>query len=246
MKAQDQTMSFHDLRDALAQPGCPVCRLNAESAARFLDTLLWESVNDPERRREIRQTQGFCHEHAWRLVRAGASLGVAIIMRDVLQDVLRTMEGASFQELPTLSLRRAHEALSPKQSAAATAAVVAQLEPQGTCPACTSVRRMEGIYLRALLSNLLGEHGLLSAYEASDGLCLPHFRRALASVRDENVFEALMSTQRAIWGRLIAHLGEFIRKNDHRFRGEPWGDEADAWVRGIAALAGARPDEDKP
>jgi hypothetical protein len=86
---------------------------------------------------------------------------------------------------------------------------------------------------------------LLAAYESSDGLCLPHFRQALTQVRDGRVFEALVNAQRAIWGRLVGQLGEFIRKSDHRFRGESWGEERDAWLRAIAALAGARPDRDR-
>ena len=103
---------------------------------------------------------------------------------------------------------------------------------------------MDGIYLEELVSNLLGEEGLLAAYESSDGLCLPHFRQALAWVRDERVFEALINVQRVVWERLVSHLSEFIRKSDYRFQDESWGEERDAWLRAIAALAGAPFDRD--
>ncbi len=245
MKAQTQTKSLQDLSEALAQPGCALCRLRTDSADRFLDNLLWESVNDPGRRAQIRQAGGFCREHAWRLARPGAALGVAIIMRDVLQSVLQTVKGTAFQGLPLWSLRRMHETLDPEQPAAATAELVARLEPQAACPACVWVQKMERIYLDVLLSNLSGEEGLLTAYESSDGLCLPHFRQALARVRGEEVFRALMDAQRAIWERLVGHLSEFIRKRDHRFQGETWGEERDAWLRAIAALVGPQPDQDR-
>ena len=244
MKNSAQTSSFYDLRDGLAEPGCVVCRLKAVSADRFLDNLLWESVNDPGRRQAIRQARGFCHQHAWSLVRPGASLGVAIVVRDVLQSALAAIEGAPFQATSPWSLRRLHEALVPRRPAAATTRLVARLEPQAACPACVWAEKMEGVYLRALLDHLLGEDGLLAAYRASDGLCLPHFRQALALVRDEGIFEALVDAQRAIWERLVGHLSEFIRKSDHRFRDETWGEERDAWLRAIAALAGARHDLD--
>jgi hypothetical protein len=240
-----RTMSFHDVRDALARPGCAVCRLKTDSAERFLDGFLWESVNDPSKRREIRRALGFCHEHAWALVRVSASLGVAIVTRDVLRSLLKAMEDATFQALPTFSLRRVHEALDSKQSAAATAELVARLAPQTKCPACVWVEKMEGIYLNTLVHNLLGEDGLLADYEASDGLCLPHFRQALTQVRDEGVFEALVSAQRAILERLVAHLDESIRKSDYRFLDESWGEETGAWLRAIAALVGPRPDRDR-
>jgi hypothetical protein len=235
-------MSFYDLRDALAEPGCPVCRLKASATARFLDSLLWESVNDPRLRYDIRQARGFCHQHAWGLVRDGASLGASIIMRDVLQNVLRTLEEARFQSPPALSLRRTQEALDPKQPASATADLVARLAPQAPCPACVQAETMEDVYLNTLVEHLLGGAGLLAAYRASDGLCLPHFRQALTRVRDGALFEALVSAQRAIWERLAAHLSEVIRKSDYRFGGEPRGEETGAWLRAIAATAGA-PDQ---
>ena len=129
-----RTMSFYDLRDALPQSGCGVCRLKAEATERYLDGLLWESVNDPGLRHDIRRARGFCHEHAWGLVRNGASLGIAIIMRDVLQEVLAVLEEGKFQVLPTLSLRRTQETLDSKQPAAATAELVGQLKAQAACP----------------------------------------------------------------------------------------------------------------
>jgi hypothetical protein len=233
-------MSFYDVRDALAQPGCAVCRLKADAAERFLDGLLWENVNDPGIRSNIRRARGFCHEHAWGLVRRGPSLGIAIIMRDVLQDSLRTLEGARFGALPPLSLRRAQERLDPGQPAAATAELVAQLEPQSACPACADAETMETIYLNALVEHLLGEDGLLATLQASDGLCLPHFRQGLTRVRDEAAFEALVDAQRAIWERLAGHLSEIIRKSDYRFKDEPHGEERGGVVRAIAALSGPR------
>jgi hypothetical protein len=238
-----RTASYYDLRDALSQPGCPVCRLMARDTERYLDGLLWESVNDPGVRHKLREALGFCHQHAWQLNRAGASLGVAILMHDVLGSVLGAMESAHFQAPPALSLRRAHESLDSGQPAAATADLVARLTARVECAACIHVGQMEQIYLSSLNEHLLGEDGLLAAYEVSDGLCLPHFRRALISLREEAVFHALLAAQRTVWGRLVEHLSEFIRKNDARFRDEPWGDERDAWLRALGALTGARRDE---
>jgi hypothetical protein len=236
-----RTMSFYDLRDALALPGCAICHLKAGATDHYLESLLWENVNDPGMRRSIRQARGFCTQHAWELVRyGGASLGVAIIMRDVLQSVLEAMEDARFQELPVLSLRRTQEVLNPKQPAAATAELVARLAPQRRCPACVQAETMEDIYLNTLVENLLGEDGLLAAYQASDGLCLPHFRQTLTRVRNEVVFDTLVKAQRVIWERLVGHLSEVIRKSDYRFRDEPRGEESGAWLRVVTAIAGER------
>ena len=236
------TMSYYDLRDALGQPGCPVCRLTARDAERYLDGLLWESVNDPGVRDKLREAQGFCHAHAWQLDRNGASLGVAILMHDVLGSVLGAMEGTRFRGRPAAPVRRDQGSPDRGPPAAATARLVARLRAKAECPACVQVAQMEEIYLSTLQEHLLGEEGLLDAYKASAGLCLPHFRQILTYLRDESVVSALVAAQRTLWGRLVEHLSEFIRKNDTRFRDEPWGEESDAWLRALGALTGERGD----
>jgi hypothetical protein len=239
-----RTMSFYDLRDALALSGCPVCRLKAKATDRYLDSLLWENVNDPGVRTSIRRARGFCNQHAWELTRHdAASLGVVILTRDVLQSVLEVMENAQFQAPPVLSLRRTQEAFSPDQPTVATADLVGKLAPQAACPACVEADKMESIYLNALVENLMGDDGLLADYQASDGLCLPHFRQALTRVRDEQVYDALMNAQQALWERLVGHLSEIIRKSDYRFKDEPRGEESGAWLRATSAISGNRPPE---
>jgi hypothetical protein len=242
---KSKSKSYYDLRDALAEAGCPVCRLKARDGERYLDSLLYENVNDPGVRRELRQACGFCQRHAWQLVRPSAALGAAILHRDLVRTALKVLEQARFQVLPRLSLRRLQESLDAQESAAATAEVVEQLQPQRHCPACRVEAEMEAIYLQTLLEHLTGEGGLLDAFRSSAGLCLPHFRQALALLRDRDDFEALVAAQQAIWRQLEADLGEFIRKSDHRFHDEPWGDERDAWLRAIAAMVGSRPQSDR-
>ena len=240
-----RTTSFFNLQDALAQPDCAVCRLKAEAADQYLDSLIWESVNDPGIRRRIRKARGFCYEHAWRLEPHRESVGVTIIMHDVLKSMLKVTEDAQFQKLPIFSMRRTKKALDPQQPAAETAKVVAELSPQASCPVCVEADEMEGIYLDTLIENLIHEEDLLAAFQSSDGLCLPHFRQALTRMRDEAVFEVLMDAQRVIWKRLVDQLSEIIRKADYRFKDEARGEEVGASVRAIAAIAGARRDQDR-
>ncbi|MGQ9584282.1 MAG: DUF6062 family protein [Anaerolineae bacterium] len=234
-------MSFYDLREALAQPGCAICRLKARCAEKSAEILLWEQVNDPGVRHNVRQARGFCREHAWALVRWGASLGVAILLRDVLQDALQDLKEVEFQPSSSLSLRRAQEALNRDRPSAATAEAVERLAPGAPCPICLQAETMERIYLSTLADHLLGEEGLLASYQASEGLCFPHFRMVLGFVREESVFEALVAAQKRIWQRLVDQLSESIRKSDYRFRDEPVGEEGGSWLRAIAAVAGGSP-----
>lgn len=235
-----KTKTYFDLRDAFALPGCPICRLKADFTEQFLDGIIYEKVNDPGLRHKLRQARGFCSEHAQGLVRKGAALGVAIMMRDVMRQVLKALDEGRFQPLPALSMVRLKEATQPHRPRTATAALVSALVPQAPCPICSHVREMEEVYCGTFAENLLGAEGLLPLYQRSDGLCLPHFRQVLALVGRADVFRALVSVQREIWARLEAQLSEAIRKSDYRFSDEALGDEAGSWLRALAAMSGAR------
>jgi len=78
---------------------------------------------------------------------------------------------------------------------------------------------------------------LREEYVASGGLCLPHLRVALAGAPAEarRFLEAAESDKLA---GLREELSDLIRKNDYRFREEPWGPERDAWIRAARKLAG--------
>jgi hypothetical protein len=246
----ESTKVVHDLCDALTQPNCPICRMRTKSEDWFLECLLWESVNDPDTRRSVRQARGFCQEHSLGLVRIasamGASLGVCIVTRDVLEELLMALENGKFDRLPSLSVRRVRETLSSDQPTASTAELVDSLEPQKACLACGQANEVERIYLKGFLAGLIDDGEFLAAYGASDGLCLPHFRQALGLVRGEHVFEVLVEAQKTIWQRHIAHLSESIRKHDWRFQDEAWGEETGAWLRAVGALVGERSGSGKP
>ena len=54
-KEKTKFMSYFNLRDALAQPGCPICTLVERVSSRYLDSLLYERVNDVGTREDLRE-----------------------------------------------------------------------------------------------------------------------------------------------------------------------------------------------
>jgi hypothetical protein len=234
-----QSAGYYNLRQALAEPGCPVCRILTQAADSFVDSLLYELVNDVEMRRELRRLLGVCREHARLLIRPGASLGVSIISKDLLDHLLQLTTAGKFEAASSFSF------LKLRAKATATAQVVATLEPQSACPICVYVDKTEAHYLADLLTYLPGPDGLATLFPTSDGLCLPHFRLALAQVSQAATFALLVEVQATIWQRLSGELAEFIRKNDHRFAREEIGSEGDAWRRAVEALSGPLPAKSK-
>jgi hypothetical protein len=232
---------YHEIREALGQPGCPLCRLLTRDADRQLDAVLWELVNDPDARTELNQARGYCQQHGWMLVRAGAAVGVAILMRDVVRTLLETVASNPVASAPGSVLGDLVRGRNKDPRARRTAKLVAALSPQIPCPVCARLEPRERDYLRTLLAHLEAPGALADVYHNSDGLCLAHFRQALAHTRSTGEAETLIAAQKAVWQKLHAELDEFVRKSDWRFRDESYGAEKDAWRRALAAVSGPPP-----
>jgi hypothetical protein len=213
-----------EVREALGQAGCPVCRLALRAVGRLLQSVAYEQVNDPGLRSDLRATRGFCNTHAYRWLReARSALGTAIIYRDVVRAALRDLSVAGAPAaggfLGTLLGR------SPEPARARA------------CPACRAQRQAEDRYLEALLA-ILADPAEAKLLEHADGLCLGHSLTALhrggpAAGRIEE------HTRRAVL-QLLGELDEVVRKEDYRFRHEPRTDaERTAPGRAVAWAAGA-------
>lgn len=215
---------YFDLLEACSKPGCPVCYVSLKMARHYVDSILYEYVNDPGVRDEIRQSRGYCNEHAWWMLDVrGAGPGVAILQRDVVLTVLELTE--------TLPNGR-----NARQSAQE---LLKRLQPVAECPVCAYRRTTEDITLNTLLQHI-SDKKLAAALAGSAGLCLPHFSCALELVDDAEALKQLVALQRCTLTELRHDLAEFIRKNDYRFRDEGFGKEGDSWRRAIGIVAGER------
>ena len=232
--------SYFDVLEACTQPGCPFCRLAEKSVNGYLDALLYEQVNDPGTREALSYSQGFCNEHAHRLpdVNMGASLGIAIIYRDLVNQVAGEIEKAHYA-LPS-KLQQVQESLDRDKPAVATEATVRSLRPRARCPACAHRDAMETIALAAMLDALPNDERMRTALKSTSGVCLPHLRRAFELTRTEAAFAVLRDIAQAKVKTLLGELDEFIRKNDHRFNKEEFGPEGDSWRRAFAWIVGQK------
>ena len=160
------------LLEACGQPGCPVCRCVAQDSRQHLDGLLYELVTDPETRRRLRNSWGFCNWHTWMLLEIqGSRSGAAIIYEDLLGRLVE--QGSPRRRDAGARAARGCRPLGPR-------AKVARGRLRQTCPACEDAAAAERRYLEAMLGS--GDDADLQlAYARSDGLCGPHALRALAS-----------------------------------------------------------------
>ncbi|MEZ0396216.1 MAG: DUF6062 family protein [Anaerolineales bacterium] len=219
------TQTAYELRLLFEEPGCPVCALGQRVSSRYVDSLFYESINDPAARARLRASLGLCYEHAWLLIEARLSdaLGQAILYRDLAKTLLERLpeEGEPLDERALRSLGEA-------------------LTPEAVCPACESRAQAEQRALQALARSL-ERRDYLAEFEKSEGLCLPHLRALLQEGGlGRKALAAVLRHQRRRLTNLEGELAEFIRKNDYRFQGEGMGAERDAYQRAAAFLTGRR------
>ena len=232
--------SYYEIIEACAEPGCPLCRLVEDQGFKFLVAGMHGTATDPDTRLKYRESMGFCNRHAWLLpyTSGGARLGIAIFYQDYVKQVEQTLARARYSASGGLSLTRMQETLNRKKPTTATEAIVKALQPQKPCPACEQEFKLETLALTTLVDFFPNDERLSNALKESDGLCVPHLRRALELVRDEPTFTALVEMTREKLAKLSAELDEFIRKHDHRYKNEKFTEEGDSWQRAITQIIG--------
>ena len=146
--AVEKHINFFELQKASEKPGCPLCRIVNDRSERYIDNMLFEHVSDRPFRAAYRQAGGFCSFHSRSLESFRDGLAVAILGRDILEDRLHTFE----RKKPWA--------------------------PGGRCPVCAERDKIEEEYL-SFLAGAGGdspeERELRTAFNASDGLCAPHY-----------------------------------------------------------------------
>lgn len=227
-------ISYFDLRDALAQPGCPVCSLAERNSFRFLDALLYERVNDVGTREGLRKSLGFCNWHAWKCLEVpNAPLGLGIIHNDLLEQILERLDRIQHSfPLPIPFIRKLWGKRKAKDA-------VPRLRPSHSCPACQSVRFFEEMYLGILL-DFMGEEDFERGFPRSSGICFPHLIIAIEKHPGHRNLGLLIQRQMKKWESLKAEVEEFIRKHDYKYIHEPRGAESDSWKRALEMLVGKR------
>lgn len=153
------------LLDALARPGCPICRVRAITTRHHLAALLDERVILPGAHRLLHYSRGFCGEHTWALppaaLAAQSARGAAMLYAPLLADLLR--------HWPDPARRRRW------------------LVPRRSCPLCRILAGTTTAYL-AEFAGLLRRRAI--APSARNAVCLPHLT-ALAPRIDATTRAAL-------------------------------------------------------
>ena len=212
---------YFNLLDALKEKGCPVCFLVKKSTHKSMDDFLYESVNDPGLRQEIKASQGFCNRHAWQLHKFGDGFGQAIVYSDLMNITLKI-----FQEIdkPT----------SIKE-------LIKEISPGGTtkriCMFCRQEKDAGDRYISVFWESF-DDPEFSITYKSSFGLCLPHLVFALKKNKNRQFNRELIEIETPKLSGLVSELKEFMRKHDYRFSKEKFAKEGNSWIRAIEKFIG--------
>lgn len=233
---EEKFVGYLRLVEACQAAGCPVCRCVVRESRSHLAAILHEHVTDPDTRRAVRASWGFCSWHTAMLPQIEhATFGAAIIYEDLLRLALERTEGLDDREHRPRP-RRWLSALRRRQR---RPGLVERYEKRPACLACVTAASAERRYLEALV-RFIDDGDLLAAYMRSDGLCVPHLLIALDLGGTRPEVPVLVATTRERWRTLRGELGAFVAKHDYRNREPYTAAEAGASRRAFDTLAGAK------
>jgi len=226
-KPKSKFFSYFDLWDAFEKPGCPICTLGERGSFRYLDSLLYERVNDVGTRVNLRKSLGFCNWHAWKSSEVpNCPLGLGIIYDDLLERIQERL--AKIQHSFPVRISFIRRLLGKGRTKNSNPF----LRPSHSCPACQSVRFFEEMYLKILL-DYIAEEDFERQFSGSSGICFPRLTIAIEKYPGHGNLPLLIERQMKKYESLQAEVAEFIRKHDYKCAQEPRGMEYDSWKRAL-------------
>jgi hypothetical protein len=211
-------IGFFRLLEALSN-GCPICQIIREGIINSMDAILYEHVNDPVIRKQLR-TGWLCNRHAWELRSRGDAFGQSIIYEDLLTNLIGYIDEAGKRET-----RKGFKGPWGLR------------EPGERCMFCISEKEIEERFISIFIENFHDKQ-FQTTYKKSPGLCLPHLIKVIRKGVNSGVVQSVLSIERKKISQLVGELREFIRKHDYRYSEEPFGKERDAWIRAVEKLNG--------
>lgn len=206
------------LRQGLRSGMCPLCRVAHKADREYIWHFFDEGADSGEAIDEVRAACGFCAEHVEMLRRLEiegmkSTLATSTMFADTLRGIVGDLEVLT----PDHQFRRAR------------------------CPACTNRDRLVHANVGYLLALLAHSPGHRQRFEASPGLCFPHFELVWGAAHPGSERELLLRVQLGATRSLLHEVSEHVRKHDDKFRHEPKGPERDSWLRAIFLTSGWPP-----
>jgi len=211
-------ITYFNLLDAFKESGCAICTLIKKSIHKSMDDFLYEQVNDPGVRKDIKESFGFCNRHIWQLQKFGDGFGISIVYKELAQLINKKLEKINNLSALIKDLNKSRKL-------------------KNNCIFCKQQKDVEDRYIAVFIENFMDSE-LRYHYENSFGFCIPHLLTIINKFKNKKAIEEIIAIESEKISGLIAELSEFQRKHDYRFSKEGFGKERDSWLRVIEKLEG--------
>ncbi len=227
-------VGYHDLLRDLRRKGCPVCRGADRAAWRYVEAILWESVNDPPIRARLRAAHGFCRDHGFMAIAVCKERGLASGLATMYEDFIRRVTDEAMKSARSRGKRPRGRGRSE------------DLAPLVPCPACASADAVATNYLHILAVAPEDSPAIKAAMSSGRRLCFRHLRRGLDVVSADQITRLARIFARGN-EEIGENLREFVRKHDYRFQAEGMTPaEAASWTAAVYAIVGEPPPNRAP
>jgi len=213
--------SFSELLDAFKKDGCPICRLNYLNVDSYFSSILYECVNDPEVRKKLRDSFGYCRDHSIQFIQFVESshnrVGESIIIADVTAEIIKELDRLSKLSLKDLKKVKA---------------------ANHRCPACIYQENHDYIYYFEVLNNLENDD-FFSGFLKSDGLCQSHLMELIKIIKNPHIRNKIIENQKLKLSMLIKDMNEFVKKHSGQSSQKISSDEGNAFKKAIRKISGS-------
>lgn len=220
---------------------CPLCHIEKQNEAMYVENFLGGSVMEPATRIEVNE-KGFCADHFRLLLGAGNKLGVALMAHTHLKETMNALKAAAKDASGAGKKNASLFAIFGAKDKSAESAQYAN-----GCILCERLNTTMDRYVYTLLYMWKHESDFRKAFEKSKGLCLPHYARVLEEAPRhipgadaERFIEMLINIEETNLSRLEKEIEWFTLKFDYRNSDKPWGTSQDAVERALLKLRGFR------
>ncbi|HEX9900523.1 MAG TPA: hypothetical protein VGC81_14970 [Candidatus Methylomirabilis sp.] len=200
---------YFDLRDALAEPGCPICARVLRAGRDAMAPLLVDGSPETGGRRRATVLRPLCNAHAWSIHQIPQHpVGLAQSYEAFLHGRIETLQRAMARRDSASRLRRPDWMRGWGDWALDW---LPRRRRFRRCPACRVAGAVERRDL-GLLLDLITDMEFVRAYEGSGGLCLPHLDLIQRLAPDHPNLSRLLQANIPMVKRLHAEVQDFIRR----------------------------------
>jgi len=226
---------YFDLRDALAEPGCPICARALRAGRDAMAPLLVDGSPETGGRKYPTALRPLCNAHAWSIHQASQRpVGLAQSYEVFLHGRIQTLLGA-ISRWNSPSRGRWPEWMRRWGDLAMD--WLPRWRRFRRCPVCRAAQEVEQRDL-GLLLDLITDMEFARAYEGSGVLCLPHLDLIQRLAPDHPNLSRLLQANLPKIKRLHAEVQDFIRRAKAPLATLTQDEENATWARLLEWTAG--------